>query len=72
MMVEEGGAHHKEYEGRCMKQWIRIPKATWTSPIIGKRSTCQASSNKISLINDDVNDEVPNGIPKTLIHLMGW
>jgi hypothetical protein len=71
MMVEKGVVHHKKYEGYYMKQWVRIPKATWTSPIIGKRSTCQTSSNGVSLMKDDVNDEVPNGTPKNLIHLMG-
>jgi hypothetical protein len=71
MKVEEGGVHCKKYEGRCMKQWIRIPKVIWTSPILTKRSTCQTSSNKAFFIKDDVNDEMPNGIPKILIPFDG-
>jgi len=67
MKVEEGGVHHKKYEGHCMKQWIKIPKATWTSSVIKKRSLCRTISNKTSLMKDDVIDEMPNGIPKTLI-----
>jgi len=27
MKVEKGDVHHKRYESRYMKQWIRIPKA---------------------------------------------
>jgi hypothetical protein len=50
-----------------MKQWVIIPKATWTSPILGRRSTCQTSFNRASLMKEDVNDELPNGNPKTLI-----
>jgi hypothetical protein len=64
MKMEEGGVHHKKYEGRCMKQWIIIPKATWTSPILVKRSTCWTSFNMAFFIKDDVNDEIPNGTPK--------
>ncbi len=71
MKVEKVGVHHKQYDGHYMKQWVKIPKATWTSPILGKRSTCQTPSNKAYLINDDVNDEVPNGTPKTLIPFDG-
>jgi hypothetical protein len=25
--VEDGGVHHKRYDGCCMKQQIRIPKS---------------------------------------------
>jgi hypothetical protein len=57
MKVEEGSVHHNKYNGCCMNQWIKIPKATWTSPIVGKMSTCQMSFNKASLMKDDVNDE---------------
>jgi hypothetical protein len=28
MKVENGGVHRKKYDGRCMKQQVRIPKAT--------------------------------------------
>jgi len=38
--IKEGGVHHKRYNGCCTKQWVRIPKATWTSPILKRRSTC--------------------------------
>ncbi len=67
MKVEEGGVHHKRYEDHCMKQWIKILKATWTSSIIKKRSTWGTSFNMPFFMKDDVNDEMPNGIPKTLI-----
>jgi hypothetical protein len=71
MKVENGGVHRKKYESHCTKQWVKIPKATWTSPILGKRSTCWTSFNKTSLIRDDVNDEMPNGTTKTLIIFNG-
>jgi len=28
MKVEDGGVHRKKYDGRCTKQWVRIPKTT--------------------------------------------
>jgi len=28
MKVENGGVHHKKYNGHCMKQQVKIPKAT--------------------------------------------
>jgi hypothetical protein len=28
MKVEDGGVHLKKYDGHCMKQQVRIPKAT--------------------------------------------
>jgi len=31
-----------------------------------EKSTCRTSSNKTSLMKDDVKDEVPNGTPKVL------
>jgi len=68
MKVEKGGVHSKRYEGHCTKQWIKILEATWASSILERRSTCQTSFNRASLMKDDVNDEVPNGTPKTLIH----
>jgi len=71
MKVEERGVRCKIYNGCCTKQWIIILKATWTSSIIGRKFTCQTSSNKASLMKDDVNDEVPNGTPKTLIPTNG-
>jgi len=64
MKVEKGGVHCKRYEDHCRKQWIRILEATWTSPILERRSTCQTSFNRASLMKDDVNDEVPMELPK--------
>jgi hypothetical protein len=72
MKVEEGGVDCKKYEGCCMKQWIKITKAIWTSPILARRSTCWTSSNNAFFMKDDVNDEMPNKIPKTLILSDGW
>ncbi len=28
MKVENGGVHHRRYDGCCMKQQVKIPKAT--------------------------------------------
>jgi hypothetical protein len=50
MKVEERSVHHKKYDGCYIKQWIRIPKSTWTSPILGKRSTCRTSSSMACLM----------------------
>jgi len=50
---------------------LEFPKVTWTSPILGKRSTCWTSSNRAYLMKDDVNNETLNGTPKTLIPLNG-
>jgi len=61
------GMHHKKYDGCCTKQWIKIPKATWTSPILRNRSTCWTSSNKAFFMKHDVKVEVPNKTPKILI-----
>ncbi len=69
--MEDGGVHHKKYDGRCTKQQVKILKVTWTSPILGKRSTCQASSHKAFFMKDDVKIKVPNGTPKTLINVDG-
>ncbi len=71
MKMEDGGVHHNKYDGHCMKQWVKIPKTTWTSPIIRRRSTYQTSTNKTSLMKDDVKDEVPNGTLNTLIPFDG-
>jgi len=46
-------------------------KATLTSPILRRRSTCRASSCKASLMKDDMKIKVPNGTPTTLIPLDG-
>jgi hypothetical protein len=67
MKVKEGGVHQIKYNGFCMKQWIRISKAIWTSLILGRRSTCWTSFRKASLMKDDKNDKVPNGIHKIQI-----
>jgi hypothetical protein len=61
--VEDGGVHSKRYNGHYTKERVKIPKATQTSPIIKRRSTCQASFNKASLMKDDVKVKVPNGTP---------
>jgi len=64
--VEDGSVYRKKYNGHCMKQ-VKIPKATWTSPILRRRSTCRTSSSKASLMKDDVKVKVPNGTSNTLI-----
>lgn len=33
MKMEEGGVHHNRYDDHCKKQWVKIPKTIWTSPI---------------------------------------
>ncbi len=66
MKVEKGNVHCKKYEGHCTKQWVIIPKTTWTSSILGKRSACWTSSNNTFFMKDDVNDEMPNGTPNSL------
>ncbi len=71
MKVEKKGVHCNKCNGHCMKQWIIIPKAAWTSLILRKRQTCWTSSSKASLMSDDLNDEVPNWTPWTLIPLDG-
>jgi hypothetical protein len=71
MKAKDGGVHHKRYNGCCMQQQVRIQKATWTSPILGRRSTFQASSCKASLMKDDVKVKVPNRTAKILILLDG-
>ncbi len=67
MKVGKGNAQHNRYDGHCVQQSIRIPKATWTSPSSGRRSTCQTSFSKVPLMKDDFYDDVLNGTPKTLI-----
>ncbi len=67
MKVENEGVHCKKYNGHCMKQWVKILKATWTSPILKTKSTCRTTSSRASLMKDDVKDEVSNGTPKTWI-----
>jgi hypothetical protein len=65
--VENEGVHCKRYEGYYMKQQIKIPMATWTSPIQRRRFRCRTSFNEASLMKDDVKIEVPNKTPKILI-----
>jgi len=65
--VEDGSVHHKKYDGHCVKQWIKIPKVIWTSRILMRRSTCQTSSCRESLMKDHVKVKVPNKTPKTFI-----
>jgi len=67
MKVGEGGVHHNRYDGHCMQQWVKIPKVTWTSFILGRNLTCWTSFNMAFLIKDHVKGGVPNGIPKTPI-----
>jgi hypothetical protein len=63
MKVGQRGVQCNKYNGRCAyKQWIKIWKATWTSPNLGRRSTCRTSSNKVFFMKDDLNDEVPNDL----------
>jgi hypothetical protein len=45
MKVEDGGVHHKRYDGCYTKQRVKIPKAIKTTPILGKRFTCQTFFN---------------------------
>jgi hypothetical protein len=71
MKVEEGSVHRKKYDGHCMKQWVRFLKATWTSCILRKKYTCQTSFSMASFMKYNVNDEVPNGTPKTRIPFDG-
>ncbi len=71
MKVEDGGVHHKRYDEHCTKQWVKIPKAIWPSPILGKRSTSQTSSFRVFWMKDDVKVKVPNRTPRILVHLDG-
>jgi hypothetical protein len=64
MKVEERGVYHKKYDGYCTKQWVKIPKAIWTSLILSRRFMCWTFSSKAYLMKDDVNDGVPNKTPK--------
>jgi len=59
--MEDGGVHPKRYDGCCTKQQVKISKATLTSPILEKRSTCEESSYTASLMNDHVRVKVLNG-----------
>ncbi len=65
------GEIHERYNGGWTEQWIKVPKATWTSPILKRRSTCRTSFCKASLMKYDVKVKVFNGTPKTLIPLDG-
>ncbi len=71
MKTTKGGVHCNRYDGHCTKQWVKIPKAIWTSPIIGKKSTCETYFNRAFFMKNDVNDEVPNRNPKILISSNG-
>jgi hypothetical protein len=68
MKVKEGSMYCKIYDGCYTKQWIRILKAIWTSPILKRRFTCQTSFIKTFLTKDCVNDEVPSGT----LNILGW
>jgi hypothetical protein len=65
MKVEDGGVHSKIYDGHCTKQQVKIQKVTWISLILKRRSTCQTSSSKASLMKDDMKIKMPNETPKT-------
>jgi hypothetical protein len=67
LKVEDGSVHRKKYNGRCMKQQVRIPKATWTSPILRKRSTCRTSFCKVFFMKYDVKVMMFNRTFMTLI-----
>jgi hypothetical protein len=71
MKVEKGGVHYKKYNGNYTQPWVRISHVTWTSSILRKRSICWTSFKRASLMKDDVNDEVPNWIPKIIIPCSG-
>jgi hypothetical protein len=43
--VKYGGVHYKTYDGCCTKQWVKILKVKWTSPILRNRFTCQTFYN---------------------------
>jgi hypothetical protein len=57
--------------GVAWNQRVRIPKATWTSPILGRRYTRQTFSCVAFFMKDNVKVKVPNKTPKTLIPLDG-
>jgi len=65
--MENGGMHHKRYDGRCTKQQVRIPKDILTSPILKRRSTCRTSSSNAFFMKHDMKVKVPNRNPKILI-----
>jgi hypothetical protein len=71
MKVEEGIVHHKICDGHYTKQWIKIPKDTWTLPILKKRSTCRIFFNKAPLMKDDVKLRYPMEPPSFEFPLMG-
>jgi len=71
MKMKDGGVHCKIYNEHCMKQRVRIPKAIWTSPILGRKFTCQTSFCRVFFMKDDVKVTVPNGTLKILIPLDG-
>jgi hypothetical protein len=73
--VEDGGVHCNRYDGRCTKQRGRIPKATWTSPILGKWFTCWTSFINTFLMRDNAKVKVFTGILEILIPsngLVNW
>jgi hypothetical protein len=67
MKVKEGVVRCKRYNRCCMKQWIKIPKVIFKSPILKKKFTWRTFSSWAFFIKDDVNDEMSNGTLKTLI-----
>jgi hypothetical protein len=64
MKVEEIGVQRNKHDGYCAKQWIIIPKVTWTLPNLRRRSTCWTSFSMVFFMKVDMNDEVLNGTPK--------
>ncbi len=69
--VEDGGVHHKKYDVCCTKQRIKIPKVTWTSSILRRRSTCWTSFSKTFLMKNDMKVEMSNETPKILFPFNG-
>ncbi len=65
------GEIHERYNGGWTEQWIKVPKATWTSPILRKRSTCRTFFYRAFFMKDDVKVKMSNGTPKILILLDG-
>jgi hypothetical protein len=65
--VEDGGVQHKKYDECCMKQRNKIPKVTWISYTLKRRSTCWTFFNMTFFMKDDMKVEVSNRTPKTLI-----
>jgi hypothetical protein len=71
MKMEEDCVHHKRYDGHCTKQWVKISKPTWTSPILKTRFTWQTSFSKASLMKD-VNHYEKKDVLQLALQLNFW